>query len=38
MAEGVAAAIENAGREKEMFMTGAGGSKAAMEKIKKGGL
>jgi ribose transport system substrate-binding protein len=38
MAEGVVAAIENAGREKEMFLTGAGGSKAAMEQIKKGGL
>jgi ribose transport system substrate-binding protein len=38
MAEGVVAAIQNAGREKEMFLTGAGGSKAAMEQIKKGGL
>src|SRR4029078_5980808 len=36
MGEGVAAAIENAGREKEMWMTGAGGSKAVMEKIKEG--
>src|SRR3954467_7655398 len=36
--EGVAAAIENAGRQKEMWMTGAGGSKAVMEKIKEGGL
>ena len=32
------AAIENAGREGEMFLTGAGGSKAAMERIKAGGL
>lgn len=38
MGEGVASAIENAGREKEMWMTGAGGSKAVMEKIKEGGL
>lgn len=38
MAEGVVAAIENAGREDEMFLTGAGGSKAAMERIKAGGL
>jgi ribose transport system substrate-binding protein len=38
MAEGVVAAIENAGRQDEMFLTGAGGSKAAMERIKKGGL
>jgi ribose transport system substrate-binding protein len=38
MAEGVVAAIQNAGRDKEMFLTGAGGSKAAMEQIKKGGL
>jgi ribose transport system substrate-binding protein len=38
MAEGVVAAIQNAGREKEMFLTGAGGSKAAMDQIKKGGL
>jgi ribose transport system substrate-binding protein len=36
MGEGVASAIENAGREKEMWMTGAGGSKAVMEKIKEG--
>jgi ribose transport system substrate-binding protein len=35
---GVAAAIQNAGRDKEMWMTGAGGSKAVMEEIKKGGL
>jgi ribose transport system substrate-binding protein len=38
MAEGVVAAIENAGREDEMFLTGAGGSKAAMDRIKAGGL
>jgi ribose transport system substrate-binding protein len=38
MAEGVVAAIENAGREGEMFLTGAGGSKAAMDRIKAGGL
>jgi ribose transport system substrate-binding protein len=38
MAEGVVAAIQNAGREGDMFLTGAGGSKAAMEQIKKGGL
>jgi ribose transport system substrate-binding protein len=38
MAEGVVSAIENAGREDEMFLTGAGGSKAAMERIEKGGL
>jgi ribose transport system substrate-binding protein len=35
MAEGVVAAIENAGRQDEMFLTGAGGSKDAMERIKK---
>jgi ribose transport system substrate-binding protein len=38
MAEGVVAAIENAGRQDEMFLTGAGGSKGAMERIKKGGV
>jgi ribose transport system substrate-binding protein len=38
MAEGVVAAIENANRQDEMFLTGAGGSKAAMERIKDGGL
>ena len=38
MGEGVAAAIENAGRQEEMWMTGAGGSKKVMEKIKEGGL
>ena len=38
MAEGVVAAIENADRQDEMFLTGAGGSKAAMERIKAGGV
>jgi ribose transport system substrate-binding protein len=38
MAEGVVSAIENAGREDEMFLTGAGGSKNAMERIAQGGL
>src|SRR3712207_2424340 len=38
MAEGVIAAIENAGREDEMFLTGAGGSQAMMERIEQGGL
>jgi ribose transport system substrate-binding protein len=38
MAVGVVAAIENAGREDEMFLTGAGGSQAAMEAIQAGGL
>ena len=38
MAEGVVSAIENAGREDEMFLTGAGGSAAAMERIAEGGL
>ena len=38
MAEGVVSAIENANRQDEMFLTGAGGSKAAMERIEAGGL
>jgi ribose transport system substrate-binding protein len=38
MAEGVVSAIENANRQDEMFLTGAGGSKAAMERIEEGGL
>jgi ribose transport system substrate-binding protein len=38
MGEGVASAIENAGRAEDMWMTGAGGSKAIMERIKEGGL
>ena len=38
MAEGVVSAIENANRQDEMFLTGAGGSKNAMERIEAGGL
>jgi len=38
MAEGVVAAIENAGREDEMFLTGAGGSCTAFDRIEAGGL
>ena len=38
MAQGVVQAIRNAGRQDEMFLTGVGGSKAAMEQIKEGGL
>ena len=38
MAEGVIAAIENANREDEMFLTGAGGSEAIMKRIDAGGL
>ena len=38
MAMGVVAAIQNAKRDKEMFVTGAGGSKRAMELVKSGGL
>ena len=38
MAEGVVAAIENANRQDEMFLTGAGGSEAAMNRIEQGGL
>jgi ribose transport system substrate-binding protein len=38
MAMGVVSAIENAGREGEMILTGAGGSRAAMEQIQAGGL
>src|SRR4051812_4446476 len=37
MGQGVAAAIQNAGRDKEMWMTGAGGSKQVLDAIKKGG-
>jgi ribose transport system substrate-binding protein len=37
MGQGVAAAIQNAGRDKEMWMTGAGGSKQVLNAIKKGG-
>jgi ribose transport system substrate-binding protein len=38
MAQGVVQAIRNAGRDDEMFLTGVGGSQAAMEQIKEGGL
>ncbi len=38
MAEGVVQAIKNAGRDKEMILTGAGGSKNAMSAIKEGGI
>jgi ribose transport system substrate-binding protein len=38
MAQGVAQAIKNANRDKEMWLTGVGGSKAAMDQIKQGGL
>jgi ribose transport system substrate-binding protein len=38
MAMGVVSAIENAGREDEMILTGAGGSREAMERIQDGGL
>ena len=38
MAMGVVSAIENAGREDEMILTGAGGSREAMERIQQGGL
>jgi ribose transport system substrate-binding protein len=38
MAEGVVAAIQNAGREDEMFLTGVGGSCNAFDAIEEGGL
>ena len=38
MAEGVVAAIQNAGREDEMILTGVGGSCAAFDQIEEGGL
>jgi ribose transport system substrate-binding protein len=38
MAQGVVQAIKNAHRDKEMWLTGVGGSKAAMDQIKQGGL
>jgi ribose transport system substrate-binding protein len=38
MAMGVVSAIQNAGREDEMFLTGAGGSTDAMDLISEGGL
>jgi ribose transport system substrate-binding protein len=36
MAQGVVAAIKEAGRDKEMFVTGAGGSKQVMDQIAAG--
>lgn len=38
MSEGIVAAIENAGREDEMILTGAGGSCNAFDRIEEGGL
>ena len=38
MAQGVVQAIRNSGRDDEMFLTGVGGSQAAMDQIKEGGL
>jgi ribose transport system substrate-binding protein len=38
MAQGIVQAIRNAGRDDEMFLTGVGGSQAAMEQIEEGGL
>lgn len=38
MAQGTVQAIRNAGRDDEMFLTGVGGSQAAMDQIKEGGL
>ena len=38
MAMGVVSAIQNAGREEEMFLTGAGGSNDALDLIADGGL
>ena len=38
MAQGVVQAIRNAGRDKEMFLTGVGGSEDAMKQIEEGGL
>jgi ribose transport system substrate-binding protein len=38
MAQGVVQAIKNDGREKDMFLTGVGGSQDAMKQIKAGGL
>jgi ribose transport system substrate-binding protein len=38
MAQGVVQAIKNANRDKEMWLTGVGGSKAAMDQIKQGGM
>jgi ribose transport system substrate-binding protein len=38
MAQGVVQAIRNSGRDKDMFVTGVGGSQDAMKQIKEGGL
>jgi ribose transport system substrate-binding protein len=38
MAQGVVQAIRNANRQDDMFLTGVGGSKSAMDQIKEGGL
>ncbi len=38
MAQGVVQAIRNAGRDKDMFLTGVGGSEDAMKQIEAGGL
>jgi ribose transport system substrate-binding protein len=38
MAQGVVQAIRNSGRDDEMFLTGVGGSQAAMDQIEEGGL
>jgi ribose transport system substrate-binding protein len=38
MAQGIVQAIRNSGRDDEMFLTGVGGSQAAMEQIEEGGL
>jgi ribose transport system substrate-binding protein len=38
MAQGVVQAIRNAGRDKDMFLTGVGGSQDAMKQIEEGGL
>jgi ribose transport system substrate-binding protein len=38
MAQGVVQAIRNAGRDKDMFLTGVGGSQDAMKQIQQGGL
>jgi ribose transport system substrate-binding protein len=38
MAQGVVQAIKNANRDKDIWLTGVGGSKAAMDQIKQGGL
>ena len=38
MAQGVVQAIKTSGRDKEMFLTGVGGSQDAMKQIAAGGL